>query len=82
MRRGALLLAAVAAGYMLLEVASFRRTYPNGVSAASFSIFADNPAARMLQGVPRGLDTAGGFAAWDGGWVLELVLAGPGRCSW
>jgi ABC-2 type transport system permease protein len=59
---------------MLLEVASFNRTYPNGVSAERFSIFADNPAARMLQGVPRGLDTAGGFAVWDGGWVLELVI--------
>jgi ABC-2 type transport system permease protein len=73
-RRGALLLAAAAAGYMLLEVASFNRTYPNGVSAERFSIFADNPAARMLQGVPRGLDTAGSFAVWDGGWVLELVI--------
>ena len=28
----------------------------------------------MLQGVPEGLDSAGGFAVWDGGWVLELVL--------
>jgi ABC-2 type transport system permease protein len=74
-RRGALLLAATAGGYMLLEVASFNRTYPNGVSAERFSIFADNPAARMLQGVPRGLDTAAGFAVWDGGWMLELVLA-------
>jgi ABC-2 type transport system permease protein len=59
---------------MLLEVASFNRTYPNGVSAEQFSIFADNPAARMLQGVPRGLDAAGGFAVWDGGWVLEIVI--------
>jgi ABC-2 type transport system permease protein len=73
-RRGALLLASAAGGYMALEVASFNRTYPNGVSAEQFSIFADNPAARMLQGVPRGLDTAGGFAVWDGGWVLELVV--------
>ena len=73
-RRGALLLAAAAGGYMLLEVASFNRTYPNGVGAEQFSIFADSPAARMLQGVPRGLDTAGGFAVWDGGWVLELVI--------
>ena len=73
-RRGTLLLAAAAGGYMLLEVASFKRTYPNGVSAEQFSIFADNPAARMLQGVPRGLDTAGGFAVWDGAWVLELVI--------
>jgi ABC-2 type transport system permease protein len=73
-RRGALSLAAASGGYMLLEVASFNHTYPNGVSAERFSIFADNPAARMLQGVPRGLDTAGGFAVWDGGWVLELVM--------
>jgi ABC-2 type transport system permease protein len=73
-RRGALLLAAAAAGYMLLEVASFNRTYPNGVSAERFAIFADNPAARMLQGVPPTLDTAGGFAVWDGGWVLEIVI--------
>jgi len=73
-RRGALLLAATAGGYMLLEVASFRRTYPHGISAARFSVFADNPAARMLQGVPRGLDSAGGFAVWDGGWVLEIVV--------
>ena len=74
-RRSTLLVALAAGGYMLLEVASFNRTYPNGVSAESFSIFADNPAARMLQGVPDGLDSAGGFAVWDGGWVLELVLA-------
>jgi ABC-2 type transport system permease protein len=73
-RRSALLLAAAAGGYMLLEVASFNRTYPNGVSAERFSIFADNPAARMLQGVPRGLDAAGGFAVWDGGWVLEITI--------
>jgi ABC-2 type transport system permease protein len=73
-RWGALLLAAASGAYMLLEVGSFNRTYPEGVSAERFSMFADNPAARMLQGVPHGLDTAGGFAAWDGGWVLELVI--------
>jgi ABC-2 type transport system permease protein len=73
-RRGAQLLAAAAGAYLLLEVASFERTYPNGVSAEQFSLFADNPATRMLQGVPRGLDSAAGFAIWDGGWVLELVV--------
>jgi ABC-2 type transport system permease protein len=73
-RWGALLLAAASGAYMLLEVGSFNRTYPEGVSAERFSMFADNPAARMLQGVPPKLDTAGGFAVWDGGWVLEIVI--------
>jgi ABC-2 type transport system permease protein len=74
-RRRAVLLAVGSGGYMLLEVASFNRTYPNGVSAQQFSLFTDNPATRMLQGVPHGLDSAGGFAVWDGGWVLELIIA-------
>ncbi len=73
-RRGALVLAASAAGYMVLEVASFRQTYPDGVSAEQFTLFADDPASRMLQGVPHGIETAGGFAAWDGGWVLEIIV--------
>lgn len=72
-RRGALLLAAASAAYMWLEVASFTSTYPNGVSEDEFAIFVDNPAARMLQGVPRGIDTAAGFAAWDGGWLLQMI---------
>ena len=73
-RRGALILAASSAGYMAMEVASYTKTYPNGVSADQFAIFTDNPAARMLQGVPHGVSSAGGFATWDGGWLLELVL--------
>jgi polyether ionophore transport system permease protein len=73
-RRGAFLLAASAFGYMALEVASYQRTYPDGISPDQFAIFTDNPAGRMLQGVPHGIDSAGGFAAWDGGWVLQLIV--------
>lgn len=73
-RRGVVLLALSVGGYMVLEVASYRKTYPDGISADQFAIFSDNPAARMLQGVPHGVDSAGGFAAWDGGWVLQLVV--------
>jgi ABC-2 type transport system permease protein len=73
-RRGALILAASSAGYMVMEVASYQQTYPHGVSADQFAIFTDNPASRMLQGVPHGVGSAGGFATWDGGWLLELVL--------
>ncbi len=38
-------------------------------------MFEDNPAIRMMQGVPVALDTPGGFAVWDGGWVIQLILA-------
>jgi polyether ionophore transport system permease protein len=38
-------------------------------------MFEDNPAIRMMQGVPNALDTAGGFTVWDGGWMMQMMLA-------
>jgi ABC-2 type transport system permease protein len=38
-------------------------------------MFQDNPAVRMMQGVPIALDSAGGFTVWDGGWLIQLLLA-------
>jgi len=29
----------------------------------------------MMQGVPGAVDTAGGFAAWDAGWTLMVIVA-------
>ena len=72
---GHLVLTLAAIGYMALEVVSFERTYPNGVSPEQFAIFVDNPAARMLQGVPHDLDSVGALAIWDGGWVLSTIIA-------
>jgi ABC-2 type transport system permease protein len=74
-RRGTLVLTLASVGYMALEVVSFERTYPNGVSPEQFAIFVDNPAARMLQGVPHDLDSVGALAIWDGGWVLSTIVA-------
>jgi ABC-2 type transport system permease protein len=74
-RRSALVLAVAGIAYMALEVASYRTAYPNGVSPLQFQMFEDNPAIRMMQGVPVALDTAGGFAVWDGGWIIEVILA-------
>jgi len=74
-RRAAFVLLVSAAAYMALEVVSFRTAYPDGVSPLQFQMFEDNPAIRMMQGVPVALDTPGGFAVWDGGWVIQLVLA-------
>ncbi|WP_141841420.1 ABC transporter permease [Humibacillus xanthopallidus] len=63
------------AGYVALEVASYRSAYPSGVSPLQFAIFEDNPAVRMMNGVPRALDTAGGFTVWDGGWMMQIIVA-------
>lgn len=74
-RRGALLMAAGVAVYLAIEVASFSAAYPNGVSPLQFKMFEDNPAIRMMQGAPIGLDSAGGFTVWDGGWMVQLLIA-------
>lgn len=73
--RGTLILAAVLAGYVVLEVLSFRATYPDAESRTSLAMFERAPVVRMLQGLPRGIDTAGGFTAWDGGWVMASLVA-------
>lgn len=64
----------VMAGYVALEVASYRSAYPAGVSPLQFAIFEDNPAVRMMNGVPHGLDSAGGFTVWDGGWMMQVII--------
>ncbi len=74
-RRAAALLTVSGVAYMSLEVVSFRTAYPNGVPTLQFKMFEDNPAIRMMQGVPTALDTPGGFAVWDGGWIVQIVLA-------
>ena len=74
-RRTATVLAVVMAAYVVLEVASYRSAYPDGVSPLQFAIFEDNPAVRMMNGVPAALDTAGGFTVWDGGWMMQVILA-------
>lgn len=74
-RRGTLLLAVAMAGYSALEIASYRSAYPDGISSTQFAMFEDNPAVRMISGAPHALDTAGGFAVWDAGWIWQLILA-------
>ena len=73
--RTSAIIGVVMAGYVALEVASYRSAYPQGVSPLQFAIFEDNPAVRMMNGVPRALDTAGGFTVWDGGWMMQVIIA-------
>lgn len=73
-RRGALLLAVVAVAYVALEVLGYVTAYPDAAARARLAELAENPAIRMLQGVPHAIATPGGYFAWDGGWMLQGMV--------
>ena len=73
-RRGIALLVLAIAAYVLVEVASYVQTYPDHASRQRLVEFGDQPAVRMLQGIPHAVDTVGGFVVWDGGWFLQAVV--------
>jgi ABC-2 type transport system permease protein len=75
MRRGAALMWLTAAAYMAIEVLVFRSAYPDEASRQKLLDLSTSTAVRMMQGVPAGVDTAGGFAVWDGGWMLMIIVA-------
>ncbi len=75
MRRGAVLIWLAAAAYMATEVLVFRSAYPDQASRQKLLDLSNSTAVRMLQGLPAGVDTAGGFAVWDGGWMLAIIVA-------
>ena len=74
-RRSAALMWLALATYMAVEVLSFRSAYPDAASRQKLLELSESTAVRMLQGVPGNADTAGGFAVWDGGWMILLIVA-------
>ena len=74
MRRGAALIWLTAAAYMAIEVLVFRSAYPDAASRQKLLDLSTSTVVRMMQGVPGGVDTAGGFAVWDGGWMLMIIV--------
>jgi len=73
-RRGIVLLAVGVVAYVLVEAISFVQTYPDEASRMRLSEFGDQPAVRMLQGIPHAVETVGGFVVWDGGWFLQAII--------
>lgn len=73
-RRSSGLMMLATAAYMAMEVLSYRAAYPDEASRDQITRLSDSPAVRALQGVPEALDTAAGFAVWDGGWMLSLIV--------
>lgn len=74
-RRGAMLIWLSTAAYLVIETLVFRSAYPDQASRQKLLDLSTSTAVRMLQGVPSGVTTAGGFAVWDGGWML-MIIAG------
>lgn len=75
MRRGAALMWLAVATYMAVEVLVFRSAYPDQASRQRLLDLSTSTAVRMMQGVPGAVDTAGGFAVWDGGWMVMVIVA-------
>lgn len=73
-RRSTMLIWLTSAAYMAIEVLTFRSAYPDEASRRKLLELSTSTAVRMMQGVPSGVDSAGGFAVWDGGWMLMLIV--------
>lgn len=74
-RRGGIQLTVATAAYGVVEVVTYRQTYPDAASREQLVRLSDNTTMRMLQGAPRGVDTVGGFVVWDAGWFLAVTVA-------
>ncbi|MEU8801078.1 ABC transporter permease subunit [Spirillospora sp. NPDC048819] len=72
-RRGVGWLAIAIAVYVTVEVVTYQRTYPDAASRQKLAALSEDPAVRMLQGVPHAVETPGGFVVWDAGWMLAAV---------
>ncbi|WP_030171351.1 ABC transporter permease [Spirillospora albida] len=73
-RRGVLWLALVIGFFVFVEALTYENTYPDDAARAKLVAMSDEPALRMLQGVPHAVDTVGGFVAWDAGWMLSAII--------
>ncbi|GAB3141791.1 ABC transporter permease [Micromonospora sonneratiae] len=74
-RRGGLIVIALAAGISALVAATYASTVGDALDAAALSALAENPAIRTLFGQPVALDDPGGFTVWRTGTIV-CVLAG------
>ncbi|URM94560.1 hypothetical protein LUW76_09645 [Actinomadura madurae] len=73
-RRGVSWLALAVAFYVVVEVFTYEQTYPDLAERQRLATLSDDPAMRMTQGIPHGVDAPGGFVVWDAGWVLAAVV--------
>ncbi|WP_225752814.1 hypothetical protein [Actinotalea sp. Marseille-Q4924] len=73
LRRGVVALLVGLVAYVVLEVEVFEATYPTQASRDLVARLGEDPAVRMLSGVPAGT-SIGALVVWDAGWLMQVVL--------
>jgi polyether ionophore transport system permease protein len=73
-RRGTIAIALGVGVMMVLEAFAFSQGYPDEASRAALTMWGRDPGIRMMVGQPIAVETVGGFAVWDAGLYLTLVL--------
>ncbi|HRA51361.1 hypothetical protein [Actinotalea sp.] len=73
LRRGWVALVVGLGAYAVMEVRVFEATYPDQATRDALVSLANDPAMRILQGLPAGTST-GALVVWDAGWMLQLIV--------
>jgi len=73
-RRGAVIVVAVAAGMSALVATTFDSVLADAATAGALDALAANPAIRTLFGEPVALDDPGGFTVWRTGTVVAVIV--------
>ncbi|WP_067463384.1 polyketide antibiotic transporter [Nocardia amamiensis] len=73
--RGMLIVASAIAGMSALVASQYQTTFAGAVDAAALRALAENPAIRILFGMPLALDDPGGFTVWRTGTPVQVLAA-------
>lgn len=73
-RRGAVVVLAVAAGMSALVAVQYRTTFAGALDGPALQALAANPAVRTLFGPPLALDDPGGFTVWRTGTPVAVLV--------
>ena len=74
-RRGAVVVAALAAGMSALVVVTYSSTIGDALDNDALTALAENPAIRTLFGEPVALTDPGGFTVWRTGTVVAVLVS-------
>ena len=76
--RGGVILVMVIAGLTAVVVRQYAATFTSPQDLRGLEVLVGNPAIRVLFGVPRALDQAGGFTVWRTGMFVAVAAAAWG----